>query len=157
MHTDAGQRRVALLLDHLEIALQPILHIRRREVARIDRIGLDEGRRLAVARFSTSRRIKQLAGRCLRWAHRPPCVRCRTAESAVCRCPPGGCRGCRPRRRRRRRCAGRPGRNTRPPRRAACWPRCRPPGWRGCWPSTRPSPPAPPATGWPWAGRAWCR
>jgi hypothetical protein len=46
----------ALLLDHLEVAFQPVLHVGRREVARVDQVGLDEGAGLPV-RFSTSRSI----------------------------------------------------------------------------------------------------
>src|SRR3990172_681772 len=32
----------ALLVDHLEVALEPVLDVRRREVPRVDEIGLDE-------------------------------------------------------------------------------------------------------------------
>ena len=39
----------ALLLDHLEVALQPVLDVGGGEIARIDQVGLDEGRRLAGA------------------------------------------------------------------------------------------------------------
>src|SRR5512138_1568921 len=39
----------ALLLEHLEIAFEPVLHVGRREVARIDQIRLDERRGLAGA------------------------------------------------------------------------------------------------------------
>src|SRR5574337_1008184 len=43
---DAGVGvREALLLDHLEVALEPVLDVRRREVARVHQIGLDERRR----------------------------------------------------------------------------------------------------------------
>src|SRR5688572_32891401 len=41
--------RRALLLDHLEIALEPVLDVGRREVARIDQVRFDERRRLAGA------------------------------------------------------------------------------------------------------------
>src|SRR5574341_480924 len=42
-------RSRALLLDHLEVALQPVLDVRRREVARVHEVRLDEGGRLAGA------------------------------------------------------------------------------------------------------------
>src|SRR5574341_587524 len=41
--------RCALLLDHLEVALEPVLDVGGREVARVDQVGLDERRRLAGA------------------------------------------------------------------------------------------------------------
>src|SRR5690606_18471883 len=41
--------RAALLLDHLEVALEPVLDVGCREIARIDQVGLDERRRLAGA------------------------------------------------------------------------------------------------------------
>src|SRR6266540_3499369 len=44
-----GQRRRALLLDHLEVALETVLHVRRGEVARIDEVRLDERGGLAGA------------------------------------------------------------------------------------------------------------
>src|SRR5262252_4977627 len=46
-----GRGGRTLLLDHLEVALQPVLDVGRREVARIDEIGLDERSRLAGAPF----------------------------------------------------------------------------------------------------------
>jgi hypothetical protein len=49
-------RAGALLLDHLEVALQAVLDVGRGEVARVDQVGLDEGPGLPV-RFSTSRRM----------------------------------------------------------------------------------------------------
>ena len=58
----APMRDGALLLDHLEIALQPVLHVGRREVARVDQVGLDEGGRLAGALFHFAQ-DQQLAGR----------------------------------------------------------------------------------------------
>src|SRR5512145_752266 len=39
----------ALLLDHLEVALEPVLDVGGREVARVNEVGLDERRRLAGA------------------------------------------------------------------------------------------------------------
>jgi len=44
-----SERGRALLLDHLQIALQTVLDVRRREIARVYQIGLDERRRLAGA------------------------------------------------------------------------------------------------------------
>src|SRR5271157_4447264 len=44
-----GARASALLLDHLEVAFQPVLDVGGGEVAWIDEIGLDEGGRLAGA------------------------------------------------------------------------------------------------------------
>jgi hypothetical protein len=52
----------ALLLDHLEVALQPVLDVGRREVARVDEVGLDEGGRLAGALLHLAQ-DQQLAGR----------------------------------------------------------------------------------------------
>src|SRR5208282_5554380 len=40
-------RALPLLLDHLEVAFQPVLHVGRREITRVDQIGLDEGSGLA--------------------------------------------------------------------------------------------------------------
>src|SRR5512134_1317485 len=42
-------RRGSLLLDHLEVALQPVLDVGRREVARVHQVRLDEGRGFAGA------------------------------------------------------------------------------------------------------------
>src|SRR5499427_2418291 len=39
----------ALLLDHLEVALKPVLDIRRGKIARVDEVRFDKGRRLAGA------------------------------------------------------------------------------------------------------------
>ena len=39
----------SLLLDHLEVALQPVLHVRCREVAWVDQVSFDECRRFAGA------------------------------------------------------------------------------------------------------------
>src|SRR6266496_827613 len=44
-----GARAGPLLLDHLEIALEPVLDVGGGEIARVDEIGFDEGRRLAAA------------------------------------------------------------------------------------------------------------
>src|SRR5215212_2484329 len=55
---DAGG---ALLLDHLEVALQPVLDVGRGEVARIDQVGLDERGRLAGALLDFAQ-DQQLAG-----------------------------------------------------------------------------------------------
>src|SRR5690554_4249888 len=54
--------RAALLLDHLEIALEPVLDVGGREVPRIDEVGLDERRRLAGALLDFPQ-DQQLAGR----------------------------------------------------------------------------------------------
>src|SRR5262245_12341336 len=48
-HLMSVQRRRALLLDHLEIALEAVLDVGRREVAWIDEVGLDERGRLPGA------------------------------------------------------------------------------------------------------------
>src|SRR5512145_3463613 len=42
-------RGCALLLDHLEVALEAVLDVRAREVAGVDEVGRDERRRLAGA------------------------------------------------------------------------------------------------------------
>src|SRR5450755_115823 len=47
--TTGASRGRALLLDHLEVALETVLDVRSGEIARIDEIGLDEGCRLAGA------------------------------------------------------------------------------------------------------------
>src|ERR1019366_6612726 len=52
----------ALLLDHLEIAFQPVLDICRGEVARVDKIGFDECRRLSGSLLDLTH-DQQLAGR----------------------------------------------------------------------------------------------
>src|SRR5437870_4218055 len=44
-----SERSGALLLDHLQVALETVLHVRCREIPRVDQIGLDERRRLASA------------------------------------------------------------------------------------------------------------
>src|SRR5208282_3738103 len=44
-----SERGSALLLDHLQVALQTVLHVRRRKIARVDQVGLNEGGRLASA------------------------------------------------------------------------------------------------------------
>jgi hypothetical protein len=59
---DRRLRGGALLLDHLEIALEPVLDVRRREVARVDEVGLDERRRLAGALLDFAQ-DQQLPGR----------------------------------------------------------------------------------------------
>src|SRR5574339_662124 len=53
--------RRALLLDHLEIALQAVLDVGRREVARVDEVGLDERRGLAGALLDLAQ-DEELAG-----------------------------------------------------------------------------------------------
>src|SRR5579864_8556011 len=55
------QRARAFLLDHLKIALQPVLDVGGREVARIDQIGFDKGRRLAGSLLDLAHH-QQLAG-----------------------------------------------------------------------------------------------
>ena len=57
----AAARAGALLLDHLEIAFEPVLDVGGGEVARIDQIGFDEGRRLAGALLDLAHH-QQLAG-----------------------------------------------------------------------------------------------
>ena len=52
----------ALGLDHLEVALETVLHVGGREVARVDQVGLDEGGGLAGALFHFTQN-QQLAGR----------------------------------------------------------------------------------------------
>src|SRR5664279_5940776 len=52
----------ALGLDHLEIALQAVLHVGRREIARVDQVGLDERGRLPGALFDLAHH-QQLPGR----------------------------------------------------------------------------------------------
>src|SRR5208282_1313904 len=60
--SSGGRTRAgALLLDHLEIALQPVLDVGGREVARVDQIGFDKGRRLAGALLDLAHH-QQLAG-----------------------------------------------------------------------------------------------
>src|SRR5271167_1279493 len=44
-----SERGGALLLDHLQVALETVLHVRRRKIARVDQVGLDERRRLPGA------------------------------------------------------------------------------------------------------------
>src|SRR6266568_9081493 len=57
-----SERGCALLLDHLQVALQTVLHVRRREIARVDQIGLDERGRLAGALLDLAQ-DKELSGR----------------------------------------------------------------------------------------------
>src|SRR5271166_4187176 len=52
----------AFLLDHLEIALEAVFDISRRKVARVDEVGLDEGRRLSGPLFDLAH-DQELAGR----------------------------------------------------------------------------------------------
>src|SRR6185503_7108752 len=52
----------ALLLDHLEVAFQPVLDVGGREIPRIDEIRLDECRRLAGALLDLTQ-DQELAGR----------------------------------------------------------------------------------------------
>src|SRR3990172_4423402 len=49
VHRRGRCRRSPFLLDHLEIALQPVLDVGPGEVARVDQVGLDERRGLAGA------------------------------------------------------------------------------------------------------------
>src|ERR1035437_9071573 len=61
----SSSRRVhagTFLIDHLEIALQTVLDVGRREIARIDQIGFHERGRLAGALLDLSHH-QQLAGR----------------------------------------------------------------------------------------------
>src|SRR5271165_7008466 len=55
-------RTGAFLLNHLEVALETVLDVGGREIARIDQVGLDERRRLAGA-FLDLAHHQQLAGR----------------------------------------------------------------------------------------------
>src|SRR5512142_199676 len=55
-------RAGALLLDHLEIAFQAVLDVGGGEVARVDQVGLDEGRRLAGLLLDLAHH-QELAGR----------------------------------------------------------------------------------------------
>src|ERR1700693_1911526 len=61
LRSSCGKRSRAFLLDHLEIALQPVLDVGGREVARIDKIGFDKGRRLAGSLLDLAHH-QQLAG-----------------------------------------------------------------------------------------------
>src|SRR5208282_3189884 len=55
-------RAPALLLDHLEIALQPVLDVGRREITRVHEIGLDEGGGLAGAPLDLAQHQKLAGG-----------------------------------------------------------------------------------------------
>src|SRR6266542_4179794 len=57
-----GPRAGALLLDHLEIALQPVLDVGGGEIPRVDEIGFNERRRLSGALLDLAH-DQQLAGR----------------------------------------------------------------------------------------------
>src|SRR5512142_2264052 len=56
------RRGAAFLLHHLEVALQAVLDVRGREVARIDEVGLDERGRLARALLDLAQN-EELPGR----------------------------------------------------------------------------------------------
>src|ERR1700757_2301251 len=53
---------LTLLVDHLEVALQPVLHVRRREVPGVHQVRLDERARLAGALLDLAH-DHELAGR----------------------------------------------------------------------------------------------
>src|SRR5271169_4159401 len=60
--SSSNARASALLLDHLEIAFEPVLDVGGREVTRVDEVRFDERRRLAGALLDLAHH-QQLASR----------------------------------------------------------------------------------------------